>query len=218
VLGGESVEGLWLRAEQQSGGIGRLGRKWESPKGNLYCSTIVKIRDADPYPSSLSFLASLAVHDSIQACVPEGHLMLKWPNDVLLNEAKVCGILLEQVEKSVVVGVGINVAVAPKVEGRETTSLYDAGAITVLTAADFLDLLSKNFAERLKQWRISGPQSILNDWQERAHPIGAPLSASIDKDNRIQGAFAGLTDNGALRLKKSDGSLVEIHAGDVEPA
>ncbi|MEP3450473.1 MAG: biotin--[acetyl-CoA-carboxylase] ligase [Parasphingorhabdus sp.] len=216
VLSGNVEEGHWLRAERQSGGIGRLGRKWESPEGNLYCSTVVKTDDGDPSPSSLSFVASLAVHEAMKKCVPNGQLLLKWPNDVLLNDAKVCGILLEQVGDSVVVGMGINVAVAPQVEGKVTISLHEAGAMTALTAADFLNLLCDSFAKRLQQWRSKGAQSILSDWQEFAHQIGASLSASIDKDTRIQGEFAGLTNSGALRLKKPDGSLVEIHAGDVE--
>lgn len=176
------------------------------------------MRDNDPAPSSLSFVASLAVHDAMQKCVPNADLLLKWPNDVLLNDAKVCGILLEQVHQSVVVGMGINIAVAPQVEGKITISLHEAGAITALTAEDFLNLLVASFADRLQQWRSGGASSILNDWQEYAHPIGAPLAASVDKDNRIQGEFAGLTGSGALRLKKPDGLLVEIHAGDVEPS
>lgn len=178
----------------------------------------MKLSDNDPAPSSLSFVASLAVQDAMQKCVPNAHLLLKWPNDVLLNDAKVCGILLEQVNQSVVVGIGINVAVAPQVEDKVTTSLHEAGAITALTAVDFLNLLVAGFANRLQQWRSGGASSILNDWQEYAHPIGAPLAASVDKDNRIHGEFAGLTDSGSLRLKKPDGSLVEIHAGDVEPS
>lgn len=154
----------------------------------------------------------------MQKCVPDAQLILKWPNDVLLNGAKVCGILLEQVNQSIVVGIGINVAVAPQVEDKVTISLHEAGAMTALTAADFLNLLIASFAARLRQWRSAGVSSILHDWQSNAHPIGAPLAASVDKDNRIHGEFAGLTDSGALRLQKPDGSLVEIHAGDVEPS
>ncbi|MBQ0770356.1 MAG: biotin--[acetyl-CoA-carboxylase] ligase, partial [Sphingomonadales bacterium] len=63
---GNAPEGFWLRAEQQVGGVGRLGRKWESPAGNLYCSTVVDIRPGDPPPSTLSFVTALAVHDMLK--------------------------------------------------------------------------------------------------------------------------------------------------------
>ncbi len=75
-------EGLWLRAERQSGGVGRLGRKWESPAGNLYCSTLVACRGGDPAPSTLSFVAALAVHKTVSAFLPHDDIWLKWPNDI----------------------------------------------------------------------------------------------------------------------------------------
>ena len=210
------AEGFWLRAEKQTGGKGRLGRKWESPEGNLYCSTFVRIMAGDPPPSSLSFVSSLAVFDSIKTCLPDADLRLKWPNDILLTGHKLCGILLERSENGVIIGIGVNIAVVPEVEGRVVTSLHQAGVNVALTAADFLELLVANFARRLEKWRSAGLRETLDNWEKLAHGIGSPLSVSIDKDNRIEGQYAGLSDEGALRLRKPDGTLIDIHAGDVE--
>ena len=90
-------EGLWLRADAQDGGRGRLGRHWESPVGNLFASTIVRLRNTDPAPSTLAFVAVLAAHDMVRQIAPHVAIQIKWPNDLLSSDgAKLCGILLER--------------------------------------------------------------------------------------------------------------------------
>ncbi len=210
---GSAGEGFWLRAERQSGGVGRLGRKWESPEGNLYCSTIVDIRAGDPAPSSLSFLAGLAVYDAIRSFLPDADMVLKWPNDILVSRAKICGILLERVKDQVVVGIGVNIAVAPEVADRAVTSLADQGAS--VDAAGFLACLSQAFEALVKIWRERGVAYILSEWQKLAHPVGSMISTSDERGEKITGEFAGLTAEGALCLRKTDGTLIEIHAGDI---
>ena len=208
-------EGLWLRAEKQTGGVGRLGRKWESPEGNLYCSTLVTCRHTDPAPSSLSFVAALAVYKTISAHLPHNDVILKWPNDILVSGNKICGILLERSGDAVVVGIGVNIAVAPQVEGRTVTSLYQEGADRKVDAAMFLETLAPIFANMLTDWRQSGLGAILTAWQDCAHPLGTRLITTDEKGGRIEGEYAGLSDDGALRLRKANGTLIAIHAGDV---
>ncbi|GAA0481199.1 biotin--[acetyl-CoA-carboxylase] ligase [Parasphingorhabdus litoris] len=211
-----AVEGSWLRAEKQNGGVGRMGRRWESPKGNLYCSTIVNCRIGDPAPLTLSFVAALAVYETINAHLPHDEIWLKWPNDILVSGSKICGILLEGAGDSVVVGIGVNVAIAPEVEGRVVTSLHKEGADPELTASAFLESLAQNFMDVLIRWRQSGLAAILDVWQQNAHPVGTRLSTSDAHGIRVDGEYAGLSNDGALRLRKPDGTLIEIHAGDVE--
>ncbi len=205
-----------MRAEKQSGGIGRLGRAWQSPAGNLYCSTIVDIRAGDPDPSSLSFVAALAVYETIRAVLPDVPMQLKWPNDIIVAGAKICGILLERVEQKIIVGIGINVAVAPEVADRAVTSLAAEGADNAVDAATILASLAVNFAEKLSNWRVMGLQPTLNAWQNHAHPVGSRLQTSQPNGEKLTGEYAGLTADGALRLRKDDGTLIEIRAGDIE--
>lgn len=212
-LTGSAPEGYWLRAERQTGGIGRRGRKWESPAGNLYCSTAIEIRPADPAPSSLSFVAGLAVHSAIRSVLPAVPMLLKWPNDILVSDAKICGILLERVKDQVVVGIGVNIAVAPSVAGRSVTSLAAEGA--AIDAAGFLDRLAGQFEAWVKVWRDAGLAEILRKWQNLAHPVGMAITTSDDGGEKITGEFAGLNSDGALRLRKADGTLIEIRAGDI---
>jgi len=198
---------------QQTGGVGRRGRKWESPQGNLYCSTVIDIRPADPAPSSLSFVAGLAVYHAIRSFLPDVPMLLKWPNDVLVSDAKVCGILLERVKDQVVVGIGVNIAIAPEIEGRSVTSLAAAGA--AIDAAGLLDILSREFESCVSLWREAGLAHILEQWQSLAHPVGTAVTTSDDGGEKITGEFAGLDADGALRLRKTDGTLIEIRAGDI---
>lgn len=195
--------------------MGRLGRKWESPEGNLYCSTLVACRNEDPAPSTLSFVAALAVHKAISAHLLHDDIRLKWPNDILVSGHKICGILLERAGDKVVVGIGVNIAIAPQVEGRTVTSMHQEGAAADITPAAFLETLAQYFVDAVNDWRQLGLPAILTAWQQRAHPPGTRLSTSDDKGERLEGEYAGLSNDGALRLRKANGALIEIHAGDV---
>ena len=106
-----AVEGLWLVAERQTAGRGRQGRTWESPPGNLYASTLVRLRRDDPSAPGLALVAAVALHEVVAAVLTGGRrggLLLKWPNDLLLDGAKLAGILLERADDAVVIGVGVN--------------------------------------------------------------------------------------------------------------
>jgi BirA family transcriptional regulator, biotin operon repressor / biotin---[acetyl-CoA-carboxylase] ligase len=202
-------EGAWLRAERQTGGRGRLGRQWDSPVGNLYASTIVRLSQSDPMPATLALVAGLAAHDAISAHVTA---TLKWPNDVLIEDRKVSGILLERADDAVVIGFGVNLAHHPALDRPVTSIAAQTGL-----APDpkvFVHDLAKHFANRLVQWR-SGLATTITAWLTAAHPVGTPLCADIGNGERIDGSFAGLLPDGALQLRLADGSERAIHAGDI---
>lgn len=219
-------EGYWLRAVRQTAGRGRRGREWVASEGNLTCSTVVNLRAGDPSVHSLAFVAALAVHDVIagelaaldaaleERSLPvEARCILKWPNDVLVDGAKISGVLLERAGDHVVAGIGINVTSAPQVPGKQTLALRALGSSVDVETV--LERLSARFASRLIQWRGDGLGTVLADWQRRASPLGTPLLVMLDEEGTVAGAFAGLEPDGALRLRLADGSLRVIHAGDV---
>lgn len=208
-------EGLWLRAEQQNGGRGRLGRQWLSPVGNLYCSTLVRLRRDDPPAHLLAFVTALAVHDTVLHIVPGCGVRLKWPNDVHVGGAKLSGILLERRADAVVVGIGMNVALAPEVAERSVTCLRDLGAMAQIDAAAVLELLSDHFAARLAQWRSVAPATLLDVWCAAAHKPGEAMVVQRGPGDRIEGVFDGLSSDGALQLRVADGGVETISAGDV---
>lgn len=153
------------------------------------------------------------MHGAIRSVLPDADMMLKWPNDILVSDAKICGILLERVKDQVVVGIGVNIAVAPAVEGRAVTSLAAQGA--AIDAAGFLGRLTREFEACVALWREAGLAHILEKWQSLAHPPGMIVTTSDDGGEKITGEFAGLDSDGALRLRKADGTLIAIRAGDI---
>jgi BirA family biotin operon repressor/biotin-[acetyl-CoA-carboxylase] ligase len=196
-------EGLWLRAERQTGGKGRLGRAWQSPAGNLHASTLVRLQPGDPPAPTLALVAAVALHEAVR---PHAHAArIKWPNDLLVGGAKLAGILLERQGDAVIVGFGVNLAHHPEHLGRPATSLDPP------VAADaFLERLAAIFQAWLGRWRVEGFAPIRAAWLAAAHPIGTALTASD-----ARGTFEGLDESGALRLRLEDGALRILHAGDI---
>ncbi|TMJ14465.1 MAG: biotin--[acetyl-CoA-carboxylase] ligase [Alphaproteobacteria bacterium] len=211
---GGTPEGLWLRAERQSGGRGRQGREWHSPAGNLYASTLVRLRPGDPPAPSLALLAAVALHEIASAYAPEAGILIKWPNDLLSAGAKLSGILLERLDDSVIVGFGVNLAEHPDMTERPSTSLRAlAGAAP--DPATFLEDLAAAFERWLSRWRGEGLAPIRAAWLAAAHPAGTALSTHTASGAWVEGLFEGLDESGALRLRLPDGTTQIIHAGDV---
>ena len=207
----EAVESDWLVALNQEAGRGRQGRTWVSASGNFYGSTLVELRDGDPPAPTLSLAAGLALVEAIDVAVPEQPLMLKWPNDVMLLGRKLAGILLERSSDRVAVGFGVNLAAAPDLPDRKGAAL--GGAIAPQA---FAPLLAGSFARLLDLWRNSDPPLIAQAWRARASPIGTRLTVHASADESVTGRFDGIEPDGALRLRRDDGSLDIIRAGDVE--
>lgn len=215
---GEPVaEGHWLIADRQNAGRGRLGRVWNDGLGNFMGSTVVRIDAHQPPAPSLALVAGVAVQACVADLVPPPRCaLLKWPNDVLVGQAKVAGILLEAVAGFVIVGIGVNLASAPQLPDRETTALSDYGPAPDRDA--FAMRLAARFAQELVHWRQYGLSALVHRWQAAAHPIGTPLLVREASGRVISGNFCGLNEDGALRLQLSGGTVQTIHAGDVELA
>lgn len=213
---GAADEGVWLRAERQTAGRGRQGRSWVSEAGNLYTSTLVRLRAADPPAATLALVAAVAVYDAVAALLPTGVTgRLKWPNDLLVDGKKLSGILLERSGDVVVIGVGVNVAHHPTLADVVATSLSANGVIT--DAAAVLDRLVATFGRWLSIWRAEGVAAVSDRWVRCAHPPGTALSVRLPDGAEVVGRFAGLDQGGALVLGLADGGSRIIHAGDVFP-
>lgn len=206
------TEGDWLVAKRQDAGKGRQGRSWEGLDGNFFGSTLVKLDENDPSPATLSLVAGLALLEAVEHAAPDVEFELKWPNDVLLDGGKLAGILLERSGVRVVVGFGVNLAAAPEIDGRKTASLADHHA---MAPQAFAPLLAGSFARLLAAWRTSDSGSLAMAWMQRAHPVGTPLTVHDGEGERISGKFAGLEEDGALRLEREGGEITVIRAGDV---
>ena len=212
---GERVaEGDWLVAGRQTAGRGRQGRDWFDGAGNFMGSTVVRLNLHDPPAPTLALLAGVALYDTVACLLAEpAGLSLKWPNDLLVGRAKLAGILLERESDAVTVGIGVNLAAAPQVEGRDTIALAALGPAPDRDA--FAAALADAFDRELERWRAVGIEPLLRRWQAAAHASGTPLTVHEPDGTVASGTFAGLGRDGTLQLRLEDGAVRPIHAGDV---
>lgn len=190
-----------------------MGRSWESPDGNLYCSTLVRLREGDPLPHTLALVAANAVH-ALVAPLCAGQARIKWPNDVLVDGAKIAGILLERAGDAVVVGIGINVTGHPEGLDRPATSLAVQGASDA-EAGMLLERLAELFTHWIGIWRAHGLEPVRTHWLINAHPAGTPMRVAEPDGGVIEGSFDTLDRHGMLILRLANGHTRAIHAGDI---
>jgi BirA family biotin operon repressor/biotin-[acetyl-CoA-carboxylase] ligase len=163
----------------------------------------VRLQAEDPLAPTLALVAAVALHEAISPHAPAA--LIKWPNDLLMNGAKLAGILLERQGDAVIIGFGVNLAQRPENLDRAAASLEGEVAPDAL-----LERLAAAFAAWLSRWRIEGLAPIRAAWLAAAHPIGTALASG-----EAHGIFEGLDETGALRLRLADGALKVIHAGDI---
>ena len=174
-------------------------------------STVVHLTVGDPSAATLALVAGVALAKTISALAPGIDAQLKWPNDLLVDGAKCAGILMERTGNSVVIGIGVNLVVAPELPDRPTATLAAKGV--TLDRDHFAHALGIAMIDALWTWRQEGVASIVRAWISLAHPVGTPLRVS---EQAIDGFFDGLAPDGALRLRLSGGKTMLIHAGDIE--
>ena len=208
---------LWIVADEQTKGRGRLGRTWTSPQGNLYASALL----IDPAPiaraSEVGFVAGLALHRAV-ADLGGRDFFLKWPNDLIWRGAKAAGLLAEGVALSgggfaCVMGIGVNCTVAPEGAPYPVASLSSALDRTV-APVELFERLAQRFDEALATWRAGeGFAEIRAPWLKAAVGIGAPIRIS-GADGGRSGIFETIDSRGRLLLRR-EGRLEIIEAGDV---
>lgn len=206
----------WVLSEVQRAGRGRHGREWVSPIGNLYASLLL----VSPCPvedtPKLGFVAGLALAETVRKLAPASDVRLKWPNDLLVGEAKLAGILLEGRmmgnKQAVAIGMGLNIKSAPDLPGRKATSL-DALGLGV-DRRDVFRLLSVEMTTALAAFAGgAGFYAIRDAWSRLSLAPGTALTVKLPAGDRA-GRFAGIDTRGRLMLDTADG-LVHVEAGDV---
>jgi len=211
-----AAEGTVIVAYKQTAGRGRLKRAWLSPEGSIALSVILYPRVA--HLSSLIMLASLAVVHSIGA-VTSLRPQIKWPNDVLINGRKVCGILIESDVRGdmvnyVVIGIGINinlqVADFPEISPVATSLSEELGR-----QVSRLNVLRSLLVELDRLYlALSGGGSLYEEWRDNLVTLGKRVRATTG-DSIHEGIAESVDRDGSLRLRGPDGSLTRIVVGDV---
>jgi BirA family biotin operon repressor/biotin-[acetyl-CoA-carboxylase] ligase len=220
-----AAEGLVVIAEHQAGGRGRLDRRWEGPpRAGVLMSVLLRPQPVTPtrWPT-LSLLAGVAVCDALTAVagvVPS----LKWPNDLLLDDGKLGGILGERVGDAIVVGIGLNVSTrAIELPTPTATSLALHGGST--DREPLVKELLRSLGRRYARWRADGgrPETFLPDYRRACTTIGHAVAVELPDGRRVLGDAVDVDNDGRLVLRR-DGDVIEafavgevVHAGHAGP-
>ncbi|MFQ5863919.1 MAG: biotin--[acetyl-CoA-carboxylase] ligase [bacterium] len=218
--GGED-EGSLVISEQQTKGRGRLGRSWESPPGKgLWFSLILKPNISVEKSGLISLLAGVSVAQAVENVV---HLtaILKWPNDVLINSKKFCGVLIESEMESkkltfVILGIGINVnqsvgdfsnVVLEQATSLQIESKSSIDRINLL--AEVLHYLEKYYLE----FKSGNFSNIVNEWKKRCPFVNRKILVK-QNDHQLSGVFEDLDAEGRLLLRLMNGEIKKISEGE----
>jgi BirA family biotin operon repressor/biotin-[acetyl-CoA-carboxylase] ligase len=215
-------EGTLLIAEAQTEGKGRLDRKWFSPTGvNLYISVILRPKIDCGQATILALLAGIAVAHAVQeisGLIPG----LKWPNDVLIHEKKVAGILAELAAddrriKHLVLGIGLNINLEAKMLPQELSKTATSLKIESGRNVSRLEML-ETLVNQLERWYTvfldQGPTPVIKEYIHFSKTLGQRIQA-VCHNKVVEGQAIGLTPNGGLILRKQDGTAFTISTGDI---
>ena len=208
-----ALDGTLIWARRQTKGRGRRGRRWISPDGNLHVSFVVRPGVPSARAGEVAFVAALAAADACARLAPKADIRCKWPNDVLADGRKAAGLLIESSISQdridwLVIGVGINLAAHPaEVEFPATDLAHHRGA--PVAVEEGLSALAKAFEARYKAWLAQGFAAVRSAWLERAAGLGGPIRVRLET-GEVHGTFAGLDEEGALRLSLADGSTLTV--------
>ena len=214
-------EGVSIVAEEQTAGRGRLHRAWSSPRGaGLYFSILLRPKFAQDHWPLITFMAAVAVGDALNEAAGI-ETDIKWPNDLLSGERKICGILAEAIDtpagRAVIVGIGINLTEAafPADLRSVATSVSQASGREPEREAILAALL-----RAISRWysllnEPGGREKIVAAWSSRSTYATGRLVQVSNGDEVWRGTTCGVEHDGALRLKTGDGQLKLVRAGDV---
>lgn len=223
---GGASHGAVIWAKRQTSGRGRMGRAWVSEEGNLFCSILLSPGCDLATSGQLAFVTSVAAYDTIEPILPNGgDLRCKWPNDILFEDKKLGGILLESFETAdlnpgqnsmirwIVAGIGINIESHPNKTDFPATHLKEAG-VEIISAKIVLSRFIHHFITAYDLWSKKGFTPIRKRWMENAWRLGEAIEVRVN-DEMVKGVFEGIDSSGRLILLDNKGKKHTIVAGDV---
>jgi BirA family biotin operon repressor/biotin-[acetyl-CoA-carboxylase] ligase len=208
--------GTIIIAESQRAGRGRDGRTWQSPKGGLYLSAV--LRPTIPLASVPPMTLAIGVGLCDAMRIFGAPAVLKWPNDVLVDGRKLAGVLVEAQSQgsrldAVIVGIGVNLDTLPVEVSDTAISLAEAAGTAIDREAFIAQLLAR--VERwVDRYVAVGLEAVIPAWHDRM-ALGLAARATVDGESLV-GEVTGLDDDGALLLRDDAGQIHRVHSGDVE--
>jgi BirA family biotin operon repressor/biotin-[acetyl-CoA-carboxylase] ligase len=216
-------EGTLVIADQQTGGKGRLGRPWHSPKGTGIWMSLI-IRPAIPLPKApqMTLLTAVSMAETIKR---ELHLpaQIKWPNDIFINGKKVCGILTELNAEAdrinyVVIGIGINANTVeadfpPELSGIATSLRIASGQ--VVKRVRFVQAFCRQFEQQYEDYLANGFERIRKEWEAHSFTLGRMVTVRTIHST-LEGKAIGLDSEGVLIVEDELGQQHKVYSADLD--
>ncbi len=216
----ECPNGTLIVADEQTAGKGRQGRQWQSQKGkNLLFTVVTRPLFVHEKVRVIPFGAALAAADGIEQ-ETKSAVECKWPNDLLIDGKKVAGMLIETTTQNdavmnVILGIGINVNqtefaddIKEKATSLKLHSQQDVDRVRLLCA------VLAELEYRFEQLRHFSPQTLLDEWKQRATMLGSEITL-VEHRTSIKARAMDVAPNGALVIEEMNGMRREVFAGDV---
>ncbi|MFH1856577.1 MAG: biotin--[acetyl-CoA-carboxylase] ligase [Candidatus Omnitrophota bacterium] len=213
-------EGVVVFAENQQKGRGRQNRKWISPdKKGIYMSVILRPALPPSAVSKITLISSLAVLNAIRR-ISSLPVLIKWPNDIIINNKKVCGILTEttaqpDIVKFIIIGIGINVNTPKELLPENATSLFEESGKSINRISLTREIL-KELEKYYFLFKKDGIKTIINEWRDFSATLGNRVKIN-GLNNVYEGqALAIDEDTGNLIIREDSGFTRAVSSGDVE--
>ncbi len=215
----ESIESFpfWVVANKQTSGRGRKNRYWESLEGNFMGTFVIKINIEKSLTPQISFVTSVALRNTVNSFnkkINNNDIKLKWPNDLIINDAKCAGILIESLRSEekgneiLAIGIGVNLINSPSNTSFKASNLLQEMKLNI-NKDDFLEKLNKNLIENLNLWeKGKNFKKILKEWRKVAYKMNENISIILPDGKKIKGTFTGLDDQGGLILSQNSKETV----------
>ena len=217
---------FWVVANKQTSGRGRKNRYWSSLEGNFMGTFVIKINIEKSLTPQLSFVTSVALRNTVNSFdkrLNNLDIKLKWPNDLILNNSKCAGILIESLRSEkksseiLAIGIGVNLINSPINTSFKASNLREEMGVSI-KRDDFLEKLNNNLIENLNLWeKGKNFKKILKEWLKVAYKLNDNISIILPNGKTLSGTFSGLDDQGGLILSQHNKETVfyaaEIYEG-----
>jgi len=202
-------------AYSQTMGKGRAGREWVSCCGNLMMTATIEIEERQRM-SDLAFVGAVAVAEAVNELLPqETRAEIKWPNDLMVGNRKLGGLLIEVSSRPLIaaLGIGLNLENAPKSDNFESACLLDFGVS--IKPIKMSKLITQKLGVWIERWSLIGLTPVINQWKALGKGIGETIRVRISEQTIVDGKFIDIDKEGRMLLELSNGRSMTISAGDV---
>lgn len=203
-----------VSAEMQTAGRGRFNRVWQTPEGNIAVTLAISLPEQREELPSLSLVAGLAIHDALSLYISKADIKIKWPNDILVNGAKISGTLIEADNKALYIGIGINRISTPIDVPYATASLEQFSSNN---SEKIVEMLIVRWQDYYELWTTLGFSSLKNAYETRMYGLNKHVQISLDAEKNVtaSGFCRGIDGSGKILLESDDQTIRSYNYGDL---